>query len=153
MNGATAEPCASTIRIPSSSIIAKIGHSQYFFRTRMNAHNSLSISIAFFLELVGHRIGSRAGGLAHDPVRLCREIPLQAQWILAQDPQQRADRGKNPVKKYAQRERADQLAQQDSQLDPIAVEPAEERRPCHGGQRESRRYADRPPARRPSMQP
>jgi len=45
MNGATAEPWASTIRTPSSAIVRKIGYNQYFLRTRMNAQSSLSISI------------------------------------------------------------------------------------------------------------
>src|SRR2546430_12665854 len=45
MNGAMAEPCASTISTPRRAIITKIGHSQYFFRVRMNAHSSFSISI------------------------------------------------------------------------------------------------------------
>ena len=32
MNGATAEPWASTIKAPSTAIIRKIGHSQNFLR-------------------------------------------------------------------------------------------------------------------------
>ena len=46
MNGATAEPCASTINTPNKAIITKIGHSQYFLRMRMNAQSSLSIDTA-----------------------------------------------------------------------------------------------------------
>src|SRR5713226_292633 len=46
MNGATAEPCASTIRPPRITITSRIGMSQYFLRVRMYAHNSLRNDMA-----------------------------------------------------------------------------------------------------------
>jgi hypothetical protein len=41
MNGATAEPWASTISTPNKAIMKNIGHSQYFFRARKNAQSSM----------------------------------------------------------------------------------------------------------------
>ena len=46
MNGATAEPWASTISSPNSAIMMKIGQSQNFLRTRKNAQSSLSIDMS-----------------------------------------------------------------------------------------------------------
>src|SRR6516162_5609544 len=46
MNGATAEPCASTISTPNTPMMTTIGHSQYFLRVRRNAHSSLMNDIA-----------------------------------------------------------------------------------------------------------
>src|SRR6516164_3750360 len=46
MNGATAEPWASTISTPNTAMMTTIGHSQYFLRVRRNAHSSLINDIA-----------------------------------------------------------------------------------------------------------
>jgi len=43
MNGAMAEPWASTMRTPNKAITMKIGHNQNFFLARKNIHNSLII--------------------------------------------------------------------------------------------------------------
>lgn len=40
MKGATALPCAKTIRAPNKTIMITIGINQYFLRLRINAHNS-----------------------------------------------------------------------------------------------------------------
>src|SRR5262249_40001895 len=45
MNGATAVPCARMIRPPNTSSINRIGVSQYFLRTRKNAHSSARIDM------------------------------------------------------------------------------------------------------------
>src|SRR6185503_8930888 len=41
MNGARAEPCANTSSPPTSTSTTRIGRSQSFFRSRMNAQSSL----------------------------------------------------------------------------------------------------------------
>lgn len=40
MNGAIADPCANTIKAPSSAMISRMGASQNFLRTRRKASNS-----------------------------------------------------------------------------------------------------------------
>ena len=41
MKGATADPLVSTSSPPNTSIMTRIGNSQYFLRTRWNVQNSL----------------------------------------------------------------------------------------------------------------
>src|SRR2546427_3784440 len=127
MNGATAEPCASTISTPRRAIITKIGHNQYFFRVRMNAHSSLSISIAIFLKLVGHGIRWRPGRLARYPVRVRAGIELQAQRILPGEPSQHTDRSDDAIKQNAQCNRTHDLPQQKSELEPQPIRYGKER--------------------------
>lgn len=43
MNGASADPCVTTIRRLSNSSTSAIGASQYFLRTRRNCQNSSKI--------------------------------------------------------------------------------------------------------------
>jgi len=45
MNGATADPCASTISVPRSKSTMMIGANQNFLRSFINAHKSFSNSI------------------------------------------------------------------------------------------------------------
>src|SRR6185369_10524311 len=45
MNGATAEPCVSTISADSRTMVIRIGPSHHFFRTRMKAQSSRRIDI------------------------------------------------------------------------------------------------------------
>jgi hypothetical protein len=44
MNGASAEPCVSTMKNPSNNRINTIGPSHHFLRILMNAHNSPKIA-------------------------------------------------------------------------------------------------------------
>src|SRR6266849_792411 len=82
MNGATADPCVSTIRPPNSRRTRTIGSSQNFFRSLMNVQSSRTNSpIARSLlpwkcssELPGH-VGGGSGRLG-DAVR--RRIGLEA---------------------------------------------------------------------------
>src|SRR6266511_830598 len=82
MNGATADPCVSTIRPPNSRRTRTIGSSQNFFRSLMNAQSSRTNSpIARFLppwkcssELPGH-VGGGSVRLG-DAVR--RRVGLEA---------------------------------------------------------------------------
>src|SRR6266705_5871286 len=86
MNGATAEPWASTISTPNRPVMTNIGNSQYFFRARRNAQSSLIIDMMAALKLVGERIGRRAGRLARRPVALGARIEPCAQRVPAGEP-------------------------------------------------------------------
>src|SRR5215470_2239989 len=85
MNGATAEPCASTIRTPNRAMTMTIGHSQNFLRVRRNAHSSLinDIGVSQTSELVPHGIRRRAGWFAYYPVRSRVVVELEPQRILS----------------------------------------------------------------------
>src|SRR5438876_516606 len=103
MNGATAEPCARMIRPPNTSSNSTIGASQYFLRTRMNAHSSarndipVPIVVAEFgrpelgrLELVLHRLRLRL--IARDPITRQIGTAGERQHILAAQAHDPADR-------------------------------------------------------------
>src|SRR6266705_648157 len=94
MNGATAEPWASTISTPNRPVMTNIGNSQYFFRARRNAQSSLIIDMMAALKLVGERIGRRAGRLARHPVALGARIEPRAQRVPAGEPHDQAERRK-----------------------------------------------------------
>ena len=47
MNGATAEPCVSTISPPKMTIITRIGRSQNFLRARRNCQSSFKNDVLF----------------------------------------------------------------------------------------------------------
>lgn len=51
MNGATAEPCATTSNKPRSNMIMMIGNSQNFFLTFKKAQSSLMRDMLFFLKV------------------------------------------------------------------------------------------------------
>src|SRR5690348_4935637 len=69
MNGATADPLASTMREPNTASIRSRGRSQYFFRTRMNVHNSATKSIIIqSSELARHRVRRWAWRITLNPV-------------------------------------------------------------------------------------
>src|SRR5262245_33978403 len=148
MKGATAEPCASTISTPSSAIMTKIGHSQYFLRTRMKAQSSLIISItAVFLELVRHRSGRRPRRLARQPVRGAAALEPAAHRVLAGKTHERAERRNDPVEQDAERDRAHHAAEKKAELQPPAVQPGEQRRSQLRHQCEGDGDTGRPPAR------
>src|SRR5665647_2707626 len=84
MNGAITEPLVSTTSPPNTTIMINIGSSQNFFRARINRQSSATKSITHPSELVFHRLGRRAGRLAHDPVAVGVGLPLQPQQVLAQ---------------------------------------------------------------------
>src|SRR5262245_26297684 len=112
MNGATADPFTRTIRPPKMNSTRKIGTSQYFLRAIRNWTSSLrnDIAIPFVViasELVGHRAGLGAGRIAHDPVARQVGAPAQRQHVLAEQPQDEADRRDAEEEHGADDQRAD----------------------------------------------
>src|SRR5215831_1157012 len=81
MNGATAEPCVSTMRVPNSSRTITIGSNQNFLRSFMKAQNSRMNSPIAAAPIfkrsseLSHHMGSRTRGLG-DAVR--RRVGLVA---------------------------------------------------------------------------
>jgi hypothetical protein len=61
MKGATADPWVSMISAPKVKLTAKIGSSQYFFRTRRNLQNSFA--------------NDNIGGLRTDPSLTWARVP------------------------------------------------------------------------------
>lgn len=55
MNGATADPCATTIKSPSNNMITMIGSNQNFFLTFRKAQSSLMRDM--ILKLFGDYLG------------------------------------------------------------------------------------------------
>src|SRR5690348_5326839 len=68
MNGAIAEPLASTISPPSTTIISSTGISQNFLRTRRNAQISRKNDMFLFSELIVEAARRRARRVARHPV-------------------------------------------------------------------------------------
>src|ERR1700741_2270626 len=97
MNGATAEPCDSTISAPSRAIAISVGASQNFLRTLRKAQNSFRNDIMSrgLLELAGHRRVRLARRHAMHPVAGGRRVETALDRILsaqAQDDAGRHDR-------------------------------------------------------------
>src|SRR5690242_14139765 len=111
MNGAIAEPLASTRSPPSSSITITIGASQYFLRTRMKRHNS-AIRLMGGLELVLERFGRRSRRRALDPVCPGRFVEAQAQRVLAERTHEQPHRGDHAEEHDAEHDRAHDPMQQ-----------------------------------------
>src|SRR5262245_54859492 len=112
MNGATADPCATTMSMPRSAMTTKMGHSQYLLRIRKKAHNSLSISIPQLLELVRHRIRRRSGRFPRNPVRTRVTVALQAQWIFAGKTHQGSNGSHHAIEYNGECDRTDYLSKQ-----------------------------------------
>src|SRR5689334_18583972 len=55
MNGARAEPLASTSNTPTSTSVRTIGASQYFLLSRMNCHSSLTTCAFDIQSLFSHK--------------------------------------------------------------------------------------------------
>src|SRR5947199_10676931 len=93
MNGATADPCANTIKAPNSSSTATIGSSQNFFRSCMNAHISTKNSVMVppaWLELAAQvRWSSR---FPADAVRFGGAIEPAMKLIVAEEAHHEAQR-------------------------------------------------------------
>src|SRR5258708_38268500 len=86
MKGAMALPWVITINAPRSTIMTRIGNSQYFLRTRRKLPSSLMNEVALMgLELVLEGFGRRTPGLARDPLPLRLAVEAQPQAVLAQE--------------------------------------------------------------------
>src|SRR5688500_10470024 len=108
MNGATAEPCVSTINPPNSSRTTMIGASQYFFRVRMKSMISSKNAICCSLELLLHGLGGRQrGGLTLDPVAQQVRPPAQRPQIATAQPHDQARRRHGQKVNRAHHQRAD----------------------------------------------
>src|SRR6266545_4297880 len=105
MNGATAEPLASTIKPPSTTMTSKIGINQYFLRIRIYAHSSIRNDMAapagsvnewvapsWFSELVVETFRLRTGRISVDPVASVCLTGSQSQVVLGEPPHERAHR-------------------------------------------------------------
>src|SRR6266568_776347 len=146
MNGATAEPWASTISTPNRPVMTNIGNSQYFFRARRNAQSSLIIDMMAALKLVGERIGRRAGRLARHPVALGARIEPCAQRVPAGEPHDQAERRKYAIEQDSHRDRAHDIPQEDAEPQPPSAGSREERGPDEGDRGQNRGDRERPPA-------
>src|SRR5476651_2765948 len=131
MNGAMAEPLVSTIRPPKITIMMKIGSSQNFLRSRMNAQSSTMMEPMVFKslsrsELIFHRLRRRPRRGALDPVALGVLVQAQAQEILARRPHHKADRRDRHKEQQAHDERVHHLEEQQAKLQPKPVERAQD---------------------------
>src|SRR3954452_25496630 len=115
MNGAIAEPCVSTIRLPKIIIMMRVGISQYFLRTRRNIQNSCRSDNMRTSELLFHRLGRRPRRLAGNPVAFCRRMTPQAQWVLASRAHEQADECHGDVEENHQYDWADDLGKQQTE--------------------------------------
>src|SRR5437867_1845726 len=103
MNGATADPCVSTIKPPNSRSTTTIGSSQNFFRSRMNAQSSRTNSPIFnspSLELPGH-VGAGSGGL-EDAIRRRDGIEASMHRISPEPPHDDAHRRRDAVEDHGE---------------------------------------------------
>src|SRR5215211_4808264 len=89
MNGAIAEPWASTSNPPRAHITTSTGISQYFFRARIKSQSSLTKSIIYGSILLGHGSDRR---IAPNPVACRTLINTKAQRIFPSQPQDYAGR-------------------------------------------------------------
>src|SRR6185369_6062136 len=128
MNGAIADPLASTSKPPTISITSMTGTSQYFLRARMNAHSSLIRRTGVFLKLVFHAVGSGSGRRALDPVTLRLRIQLETQEVFAEEPHHQACRHDRQIEHERQCNRADDMVQQHAEAMPQPVRPFEQTR-------------------------
>src|SRR5258708_5524089 len=125
MKGAIAEPLVSTIKPPKITIMIRIGSSQNFLRSRMNAQSSTMmdpISTSSMSELVAHRLRRRAGRRALDPIALGGAVDLHPQEILAECAHQQADRHDGDEEQQPQHDRVHDLVDQQAELGPKLVE-------------------------------
>src|SRR5690349_3898776 len=109
MNGAIAEPCVNTIRLPISRSAITIGSSQNFFRSLINAQSSrtkslisASPAVACGSELARHvDRGSRE--LGHSIRRRARvETPVHR--IMSEAPPDDADRHHQAIEDHGQKD-------------------------------------------------
>src|SRR5882724_7977009 len=108
MNGATADPCVSTIRPPNRSRTTMIGRSQNFFRSRMNAQNSRTNSLisksllrsSGSLELSGHM--GRGPERLDDPIRLGPRLKAPLHQIMPAQSHDDTHRRHEPVEDHGQ---------------------------------------------------
>src|SRR5471032_2589955 len=127
MNGAMAEPLVSTIRPPKITIMMKIGSSQNFLRSFMNAQSSTMMEPMVFKslsrsELIFHRLRRRPRRSALDPVALGVLVQAQAQEILARRPHDQADRRDRHEEQQAHDDRIHDLEHQQADFQPETVE-------------------------------
>src|SRR5262245_5672272 len=95
MNGATAEPCTSTIKPPNASKTSTIGSNQNFFRSRMNAQISSTKSPKSILpsELTHHV--RRLSRPPSDAIRGYRLIETAVHRVLPEEAHDHTHRGQN----------------------------------------------------------
>src|SRR5439155_1814638 len=106
MNGATADPCVSTIKPPNSRRTTTIGSNQNFFRSFMNAQSSRTNSpIARSLllekpssELPGHMSGD--SGRLGDAIRRRARLEAPLHRISPKTPHKDPHRRHDPVEDH-----------------------------------------------------
>src|SRR6516164_3684157 len=109
MNGAIAEPSASTSRPPSPHMMTITGVSQNFLRTRRNFHSSLAKSIINSSELVRHRGLPFAWRGSIEPVARFRRLETKPQRIPTGTPHHDRDWGEHGEKHDTHYNRANDL--------------------------------------------
>src|SRR5688572_18279952 len=112
MNGATAEPCASTSRPPSTTLMTMIGSSQYLRRAPRNFHICTTRSIACLLEHVPVAVVRRARRIAFDPVARRGGVPLAAHRVAAEQAHHHPEGGEHAEENHPQHDGADDAAHQ-----------------------------------------
>src|SRR3982074_79357 len=133
MKGATAVPWVRTIKPPKITIMTRIGNSQYFLRSRMNAMSSARKAIVRILELTFHRGRCWTGLRTRDPVTPSRRRRFQPQGILARQTHQYRDRSDRQKEQQAHDQRIDGVMQQQAEFEPDAVHGAQQLRGKQGG--------------------
>src|SRR5258708_591997 len=149
MKGAMALPWVITINAPRSTIMTRIGNSQYFLRTRRKLHSSLMNEVALMgLELVLEGFGRRTRGLARDPVALRLAVEAQPQGVLAEEAHDEPRGGHHDVEEDGERDGARDSMQEIAESKPQAIERREEARRGERQDQECARGRERPEARR-----
>src|ERR1700746_2299664 len=127
MNGASAEPSASTSKPPSPHTITITGVSQIFLRTRRNFHRSLTRSIIKSSEFFGHRGLLPAGRRSGEPIARPVRLETKPQGILASGTQNHSDRSKHTEKHDTHDEWIENSKELQRQPSPSPVEGAQQR--------------------------
>src|SRR6266540_3565582 len=130
MKGASTDPCAKTMSVPTTSITTTMGSSHHFLRTRMNAHNSPAKVIRPIfrssLELAFHPRPSMGLGSARDP-----ETPGGAgaqQRVLARESAEQSGRRQDGEVDDAHEDRRRDLGHRGGESHPGPVDRPEPRR-------------------------
>src|ERR1700746_108165 len=127
MNGASAEPSASTSKPPSPHTITITGVSQIFLRTRRNFHRSLTRSIIKSSELFGHRGLLLAGRRSGEPIARPVRLETKTQRILPGGSHNDSDRSQNSEKHDTHDDWIENSKELQRQPSPSPVEAAQQR--------------------------
>src|SRR5688572_28104046 len=123
MKGATAEPCASTSKPPSSTLTTMIGNSQNLRRASRKRHIWTTKSIfSTLLEHVAEAVFARAGRLARHPVAAPPRLEAAVHGVAAGEAHDDAHRREHGEEDQPQHHRADDAVEERAEAHPGAVE-------------------------------